>query len=300
MLSPKHALKPVYLMLSNFGPRSTFSDVHVRVMNALDESLQAMLQALPTANSEIDANGRLSPDMKRALGLLRDPATKMKERATARAWLMGVGPTPTQARNLGFAGRLLEAAGPVELVNLWKGIGEIWATAEKKRLLLLLDEGEAFSRVTEAQAQASLGTGLRELFDQDNAAVGIFLAANTPDVRVGVHPLRRGDFETRIANKNLTLKGLADPTQVERFVRGWWQQIGRPKTSLLDESAVRLIAQRLKDLRDVLAVRPQGASKPTQRNLMDVLAFIGARALVENRRPPIAERDIRAWFALSG
>lgn len=298
VLAPKRRMKPVFLTLSNFGARSTFSDVHVRVMNALDESLQHMLQKWPTADHAIEANGRLSQDMKRALRLLRNPNTKPKERATARTWLMGIGPTPTQARNMGLAGRLFESAGPVELVNLWKGLGELWATAKGERLLLLLDEGESFSKVTDVQAQASLGTGLRELFDQDNAAIGIFLAANTPDVRVGVHPLRRSDFESRIGGKHFTLQGLADPVQVERFIHGWWRLIGHPGTKLLEDGAVRIISTRLRELRDVLAVRPQTASKPTQRNLMDVLAFVGRRAMEENHRPPISEVHIRSWFAL--
>ncbi len=297
VLAPKNQMQPVYLALSNFGARSTFSDVHVRVMSALDEFLQFMLPSAP--ESAIDTNGRLSPDMKKALKLLRDAKTPPKDRGTVRAWLMGIGPTPTQARRLGFAGRLLETAGPVELVKLWKGIGEIGAAVTGRRLLLLLDESEAFGRVTDAQAQASLGSGLRELFDTDNAAVGIFLAANTPDVRVGVHPLKRADFQSRTVGKELTLTGLADPGQVERFVRGWWHHIGKPDTHLLDEVALKLVATRLKDLRDVLVGRPQAALKPTQRNLMDVLAFIGRKALEHGMRPPISERDIRAWFVLT-
>jgi hypothetical protein len=298
VLAPKHGLLPIYLPLSNFGPKSTFADVHVRVMNALDEPLQAMLQAFSTADQAIMANSRLNRDAKEALARLRNPSTPPKERATVRTWLMGVGPTPTQARSLGFAGRLFETAGPVELVNLWKGIGEIWAAARGKRLVLLLDEGEAFGRVTDSRAQASLGAGFRELFDTDNAAIGVFLAVYTPDARKGIHPLSRAEFESRIAEKRRDLRGLSDPDHVRRFVQGWWELIGRPGTRLLDEGALDLIASRLKDLRDVIAVRPQPALRPTQRNLMDVLAFIGKRAVEDGRRPPLTERDVRTWFAL--
>ncbi len=299
VLGPKYAQQPIYFMLSNFGPKSTFSDVHLRVMNALDPYLPKILAALPDAETAINDNKRLTEDMKAALRYLKTPNLSPEQRGTIRIWMMGAGPTPSQARKLGFAGRLLETSGPVELVNFWKGIGELWAKATGKRLLLLIDEGEAFQKVTDSQAQASIGTGMRELFETDNAAVGIFLAANTPDARKGIHPLQRADLQSRLVGKTLTLTGLADPKHIEHFIQGWWQKIGRQDGTLLEARAVELIGQRLKEMRDKLSVRQQVASKPTQRNLMDVLAFIGQQAMTHGRRPPITEQDLRAWFFLS-
>jgi hypothetical protein len=166
---------------------------------------------------------------------------------------------------------------------------------------LLLDEGEAFSKMVSPDAQASMGSGLRTLFDPDNRSLGIALGLNTPTSRQGLHPMLQPDVVSRLMNKELSLVPLGDPERVRRFLEGLWDRLRGPKAALalLDASALQLVTTQLRDLSNAVFLRRNApAPTPTQRHLMGVLRYIGELALRDGARPPFSRRQLLRWFQL--
>jgi hypothetical protein len=302
-LAPERKFRPVYFQLGAFTRRSSFFDLHIAVMSEFLELAEDNLARVPDLETFLQVQPSLNDEMKLALRRLAAKSTPLAIRATLRSWLLGTGPTPTQARKEGFSGRLFERTSSFGLINLWKAIGELQRAVDGRSLLLLLDEGEAFSKMVSPDAQASMGSGLRTLFDPDNRSLGVVLGLNIPTTRQGLHPMLQPDVVSRLGNKELSLIPLGDPERVRRFLEGLWDRLRGPKAAreLLDASALELVTTQLRDLSNAVFLRRNApAPTPTQRHLMGVLRFIGELALRDGARPPFSRKQLLRWFQLGG
>lgn len=299
-LAPARKIRPVYFQLGPFQRRSSFLDLHISVMEELLEILEQNLTHLEEVPSFLEQKTSVKGDVKAALVALARPDTPEPKRAMLRSWLRGTGPTPTQARkDLELSGRLFEGASPITLVNLWKAVGELQRKADGRSLMLLMDEGEAFSKMVSPDSQASMGAGLRTLFDPDNRSLGIGLGLNTPTSRQGLHPMLQHDVASRIQGKQLQLSPLVDPVRIRRFLEGLWERLRGPKAppELFDEGATDLLSNHLRTLRDSISLRSQTLSPtPTQRDLMSVLRYIGEFAMRDGELPPLTREMLDRWF----
>jgi len=297
-LSPEHSLQPLYVELGGFGRRSNFRDLYVVVMSRLEALIKPVLVTL--AGRRLDTlleRVELLPDVKTVFRHLAHPSDERY--SFFRAWILGTGPTPTQARNLGFAGRLFEYADPSALVAIWKFCSEAIVAAQKSRLLLLIDEGEVFSRVVDPDAQAHIGAGLRNLFDAGNQTLGIIVGLNTPDVRQGVHPFLRSDVASRVSPHKIGLRPLESPERIRSFYEKLWQHLsGTPLLPLLNKSAAHLLGQRALQMHAAITAEPRSATV-TQRKIVQILDYIGQRAFETATPHPISERALTSWFNLT-
>lgn len=305
-LGPDKGMRTVYFELDGFGRKSTFFDLHIRVMSGLCDILESNLSRYKNLHkflTKAETSGLLSSEMARAVRLLSDSSQTAETRALLRAWLIGTGPTPTQARTkLALSGRLFERAGPAALVNLWKMVSELEYDTNGRSLVVLLDEGESFGRIVSPDSQAAMGSGLRTLFDASNRSMGIALGLNTPQSREGLHPMLRSDVRGRLTGKEFLLNPLNTPDRIRRFIVALWERL-RSKTAasaLLDPEALTLLCQRLVALRDAISLHQRVlSSTPTQRDLMRVLGFIGDRAFAEGVKLPLTRDLLLRWFQVS-
>lgn len=299
-LAPERNIRPVYFQLGAFMKRSTFFDLHITVMDELLGIIEGNLGRVGNVSQFLVESTSLKGDIKEAVVLLSDPSAPLKRRAMLRSWLRGTGPTPTQARSeLGLSGRLFETANSVLLVNLWRAAGELQRAADGRTLMLLMDEGEAFSKMVSPDAQAAMGSGMRTLFDADNRSLGIALGLNTPTSRKGLHPMLQADVNSRLIGKQRGLSPLGDPEHVRRFLLALWTNLRGPGSAplLFDDEAAEMIATQLRDLRNAISLRSQVSSPtPTQRDLMSVLRYISELALRDQRQPPLTRAMLASWF----
>ncbi len=299
--APQLGHRPVYIELGGFGKKSNFRDLYIVVMARLEgvllESLTKLVAAKQPGGLEsiLKAHESMNSDILSAFRRLADP--NEKEKANIRAWLLGTGPTPSQARRINFAGRLFEFADPPTLVGIWKICGQIIARAQSRRLLLLIDEGEVFSRVVDPDAQAHIGAGLRNLFDQSNHDIGCVFGINTPDVRQGVHPFERSDLASRVSTKKILLKPLEGEDRVIRFYESLWRMLSA-LPALLNQRAKVLLGQQAQQMHAAISVEPRTRAV-TQRKVVQILDYVGSRAMESRASLPLTERELRAWFNLA-
>ena len=291
-LAPDRRFRSVYVELTGFGRKATFFDVHLRVMNVLLPVLEQLAKHRE-ARRWLAASNLASDDVKRAVTKLGDPALSPTALATTRAWILGTGPTPTQARKEGFTGRLFERSSAVDLVKIWQLCAELQRSSDSQGLLLLIDEGEGFQKVVHPESLATLGAGVRSVLDADNQSLGCIFALNLPETRD--HPFLRSDVVSRLTGKILNLEPLGSPERVERFTTALWGVLST-KPRLLTPEAMSQLARRLAAMRNAISFDKRSALTPTQRDLLQVLSFITAQALREQRPPPYSLDDLKRWI----
>lgn len=286
----------IYKMLGGFQRKSNFRDLYTTMMAQIEPEILPRIVALSTSGKlEKVIGDALLQDVRRALQLLTDPKDAI--RANARAWLLGTGPTPTQARNLGLSGKLFEAADPVALMEIWKLCGRIVRATSNTTLVLVIDEGESFSRIVDPEAQAHIGSGLRGLFDVSNHDVGCLMGLNTPDVRQGIHPLLRSDVASRVNHRKILLKPLDGQDRVIRFYSDLWRLISQ-NPALLSARAAQFFGSRILEMHAAIAQEPR-TNSTTQRKVVQVLDYIGHRAYAAQSPLPLPESALKGWFNLS-
>jgi hypothetical protein len=296
-LAPEHRFRPVYVVLSGLDRRSRFDRVHALVMQALERPLIDVLQSNDVA-AWLDRQSGLTLDMKHALQLLRDPRTKPDALARARAWLKGPGITHAQAHKLGFSGRLTDTAGPAQLVDFWKQIGELYHTCSRDRraLLLLFDEGESIQQSMGPESLRDLGNGFRQVLDPDNRSIGCMFGLNLPALRGGEHPFLRADVERRHDDVRINLQPLGGPERVRAFTERLWGILADPLHPMLTADAINFVGNHLAFLRERAGAAVAGSLKraPTQADLLVVLNFIAEAAFRVKAALPLSEAALRA------
>lgn len=315
---PASGYVPIYVELSGFGRRSTFFDVHKVLMRHLLEVTRAALKRF--ANGP-DARAKLMKILEDCGVRLPSASVAMLELATptigdvepdkavaARSWLQGVRLSAAQvkiARDLQPS--LFETSGPSELVGLYRALGEVEQQTSGRKPLLLIDETEAFSRVVDPDAQASIGHGIRSLFDPTNHTVGVFLGLNMPNVRRDQHPMLRPDVASRTQGNTYKLKHLNTPTRVRAFITWLWPALARDNAVppfRLAKDAMDYLSEHLTTVRDkLLGSRFDGENisyarpDPTPRDLLAVLTTLGG-ATIEEKAEIVDLARLNRWLAL--
>ena len=309
---------PIYLELSGFGRRSDYLDVHKLVMrhilNCTRKSLQTYVHNSENIKDKISSIlgdcGVAADDVVDTLLLLAAPSigdTDSEIVRTAKKWLTGHKLLARERRMINVQVNLAECCKPPELVGLCKFFAEIERRESKRTVLLLIDETEAFTAVVDPDAKASIGHGMRALFDPSNKSCGIFLGLNMPGARMSNHPILRRDVSSRMKNKKILLQPLNTEVRRGQFMTQLWPKLSTidPKEDsrvgpfLLTPDAQELIQKRLRDLHDALDTNSESSgTAPTQRELLAVLSLIGAIAREEQVRP-IDRSSIMKWLELA-
>lgn len=287
----------LYVTLSGFERKSRFARVHALVMEQLERPLLEVFE-LPGSEASIE-QAPISLDVKHALRRLRDPRVPSTDKARIRGWLKGPGVTGPQASKLGFSGRLLDQAGPAQLVDLWKCIAELYKqnAPNHETLLLLFDEGESIQQILGPEGQHELGNGFRHLLDPDNRSIGCVFGLNLPVSR-GVHPFLRADVKRRFDDTAINLRAIASGDRARLFVEKLWPMLAPAGPPLLAPPALKHVGDSLAEIRERLGTATtDGINRAaTQADLLVVLDYL-AHAAVETRTAlPLSREVVRAWL----
>lgn len=297
-MAPASGYRGLYVTLSGFERKSRFARVHALVMEQLEKVLLEVF-ALPGTEASLE-RADISIDIKHALRKLRDPRVSSVDKARIRGWLKGPGVTGPQASKLGFSGRLLDQAGPAQLVDLWKTIASIYKENSPKHetLLLLFDEGESIQQLLGPEGQHELGNGFRHLLDPDNKSIGCVFGLNLPVAR-GLHPFLRADVKRRFDDSKINLRAIASGDRARQFVEMLWPKLAKEGPPLLASPAMKHVGDHLAELREQLdtAITTNALNRAaTQADLLVVLDHL-ARLAVETRTAlPLSREVIRAWL----
>jgi hypothetical protein len=300
--------EPIYVLLSGFGRRSDFLAVHQQIASKLIDKAAAAMQAPgPDRAARVDTLQDISENMRKALRYLGivGLGTEHEDTSIAKQWLMASSKlTGASLKKANLSCTLFQEGGPNHVVDLYKGISDLYRKTFKRKLLLLLDEGESFSNVVDIDAQADIGSGMRTLFDGENQSIGCFLGLNTPRARgFGVHPMLRSDVQSRVGNRQIRLSSLTSARHVGDFMELLWPKLAKDPGRLpflLDRAAFDLVTLRLDDFRKSLARdEDQLSATPSPRDLLHVLSDIGQNAVRKDVEPPIRVDLIRRWYALT-
>lgn len=290
----------VYLELSGFGKKSDYKDLHRQIIQAI-LNLSGFKKIKPEQIAEFKPSlPELSfkPDTSLAL---QNILTGWRKEAcnNALAWLRGDKTfTGSNARKSGYSGLFFEQHEPGEIVLLYRALSLLLSKHTGKRLLLLIDEGESFTRVLDVDAIASLGAVFRSIFDSTNKELGVFLGL-FPSSRQN-HPLLRYDVQRRVSDRNrwIELAGLGNSVRIRDFMRGLWDKLSThnsPVFQLSPESLV-LIEQNLSQLLRTITVGT--IETPTPADLLRLLTVIGEAAIETHTEPPIKGDILKKWLSL--
>lgn len=299
-MGKQRGYRGLFVTLSGFERKSRFARVHALVMEQLEKPLLEVF-ALPGSQASIE-QASVSVDIKLALRKLRDPKVSSNDRARIRGWLKGSGVTGPQASKLGFSGRLLDQAGPAQLVDLWKTIAAIYKEndPEHETLLLLFDEGESIQQLLGPEGQHELGNGFRHLLDNDNKSIGCVFGLNLPVAR-GAHPFLRADVKRRYDDTAIQLRPIASGDRARQFVEKLWPMLANEGPPMLAPPAMEYVGDHLAELREQLdTATTDGLNRAaTQADLLVVLDFLAHAAVETGTALPLAREVVRAWFHMT-
>lgn len=298
---PKFA--PVYVLLSGFSRRSDFKMLHQQLMPRLMPlAKRAMREPGGDKAKRVENLTAASESMQRALRALALPelGAPSSDARTAEAWLCaGSKLSAPDMSKAGYALTLIEEVGPAGVIQLYKAVSDLHYAVFQQRILVLLDEGEAFGRVVDVDAQAHIGAGMRGFFDSENHNIGLILGLTTPRARTGLHPMLRSDVQSRVAHKRLSLQPLTSD-RVRRFMSQVWPKLTRDHRSppfLLDAAGANFVEHNIEQLRRLVPT-DELSPTPVPRDLLNVLTQLGQAAVDQKLPPPIGVEHIRTWFGL--
>lgn len=297
---PDQRLRPFYVKLSGFGTKADFILVYRQIMDVLFPILVTDLSKLLRKDRLALKECLQDADLFRAfesyfiLNITDSPDRRLAER-----WIKADPDLRAQeSTRFGYRSRLVNRP-PTQLVAAILSISKLYHQIKEKKLLLLLDESESFSRLTDDVSQANIATGLRELFDPENEYLGVVVGLNTPSSRSGHHPMLRSEVRTRLLGKYLRLRALDDPERILQFVRELWIQLAEDPESatfLLSEQSQILITRRIREWREVLDPKMEAKLPVVARDLTNILTVMGQQAVRLRIPPPIKTQQLKQCF----
>jgi hypothetical protein len=273
---------PVYVKLEARGKVGESRLLHTDILARL-EAAGVLKHAYGTEPAEADQN------LQNALRLLGENPSHPE----ARAWLLAHGPTPSQARRVGFTTRLSDYAGGVQYEKIWRMVGDAYRRATERELILLIDESETFQDTVDPNRVADLGAALREMFDSGNKSYGVLMGLTAPRARSGSHPLFRPDVATRIQNAQLRLEGLSDVERREAFLGGLLAAVLLPGRAFLTPPALRWLAEKGPDIARQFMIGVE--REPVQREYVKLLDRLARDAFASRRSVPISPGELVDW-----
>lgn len=300
-LAPEAGWEPIYLKLSGFKARSDYIAMHRRLLPRFLDRVKPLIHKAKDRKRLTDELGekdfgmgviRAVDTIGHGLGFAPTPAA-----IRAEAWLAANLTTAASLR-AGYASLIQEVAGPVEFVLLYRILAAFYTEETGKKLLMLLDEGESFTRVTSQDGQAGIGQMMREFFDAENDSVGLIMGLTTPSQRGISHPMLRSDVRSRTQHYKV-LPPLASTKSRDDFLTKVWYQLTDQRELLpfmLATDAHRFVISELDRLRPLTAEGRSLTHTPTQRDLLSVLTMIGKTAVDEKIPTPISAATLRSWF----
>lgn len=328
-IAPKVNRAPIFVEISGFKKTSGFERIHEIVIEPLLTKVEAALYAWCGAriNASEDCNfwlpdslrNKLPQDMLKAIDALIRPRQLINNTAnsqerekqqaqalTARAWLRGSRVlTPAKAFREGYTSMLWEH-GPAMAVLLYRVLGAIYKQHQinlgtSNKLLLIIDETESFSQITDSSAQSSIASWLRGLVDESNQELGLVLGLNLPGRAIHRSKIIKEEIYSRLADRRIDLTPLLNEDEQQRFVEAVWEKLAEDKTQrpfLLNSDAQRLIYSRMSQLRSLFGTSEHLPVTP--RDLLKIISVIGERAVTLNldHKTLITKEHILSWFGL--
>ena len=281
----KDRFTPVYVKLEAHGRFAESRHLHDSMLSQMEK--HGLLQpAIVGAVEPLDFDLRLALTMLRA-----KPADP-----DARAWLLGRGPTPTQARKAGFSTRLSDYARGVKYAEIWRSLATGYSKETGRELLFLLDESETFQEVVDATRAADMGIAIREMFDAGNKAFGVVMGLTAPKGRGGAltyHPLGRPDVLSRVQDNLIQLRRIENIERLVTFMTELLSRVLVDRRRFLPDDTLRRLAERGHDLAP--RIGPVLAREPVQREYVKLLDRLATTAAREDWPLPVRPDQIDAW-----
>ena len=223
--------EPIYLDIAPLTIKEEWKKVHGRFLDAigLDRTSEAVERAADAIEGADKAAGF------RESGAVRfgDEALKVsqaevfrnllfggKQRHKSWEWMKGRKLSADDADTLGTQKQLSE---PQDLVNCLLNLGAVFQAGTGKRIVLLVDEAEAFEQVTNVDSINEIRHALRMLLENSNPVVGLVMAVQAEGSFEEMGDIfTRGDVRRRIGYEQgyIDLNSLLfEVNQPDEFVR---------------------------------------------------------------------------------
>ncbi|MFM7204760.1 MAG: hypothetical protein ACKO6N_28645 [Myxococcota bacterium] len=291
---------PFYVKLGGFDRKTAFIQVYRQIMTELLPLLEKK-ETGPIDLSTLSPNEFLDHDSCLALKELLSVRilSEHPERVLARRWLRA-DPDLRSSESVkgGYARRLVNST-PAQLMHLLLGISALYKRSKHHTLLMLLDESESFSRLTDDVSQADVAAGLRELFDPSNTALSVVVGLNTPSSRAGHHPMLRSEVRSRMVGKYIQLKPIESDKRVSEFIQQLWGELAsNPETYPfhLSQQSLTLFIRGVTSWRKKLDVTLLEGQPVVPRDICSLLNILGQEALREGVKAPITVDKLTQWF----
>lgn len=191
--------EPLYVSMAPLSSRETYRRIHVRLLDAigLDRTVVAVESVMDIINSDDKVEGLISENILpfgddslkvSQANIFRNLLFGGRQRQLSWEWMKGSKNTADQAVTLGIR---KDVAEPVDFVNCLLNIGSLYYRGLKKKLVFLVDEGEAIRQVTSADAQNEIRYMIRLLLEDSNNFIGTVFAVQ---VEAGMESI--GEFFT--------------------------------------------------------------------------------------------------------
>ena len=192
--------EPIYLDIAPLTAREHWIKIHGRLLDAI--GLDRIEDAVEKAADRIEGRDKAEGFMANGATLFGDDSLKRSQASVFRnllfggkqnrlswEWMKGKKLTVDEDETLGTRKQLTEVQ---DYVNCLLNLGAVYHLGTGKRIVLLIDEAEAFTTVTNADSVAEIRHAFRMLLENSNSVVGLILGTQ---VEGGLEEM--GDLFTR-------------------------------------------------------------------------------------------------------
>ena len=181
-------------------------------LESTSENLGHFYDRLENLSGE-SSGSRIITTMLRKANSERD---NRSQRMNIWRWFLGEQLNQSVLNSLNIADSLTDLG---EFLGVLMTVGRLFLEIDKKQLLILVDEAEKLANVTDQDAMYNWTNAVRELFDDDNRAIGIAFALGAGRLDSAEIPI----FDERAVRSRLAMREInldfLPPEDMKAFVR---------------------------------------------------------------------------------
>jgi hypothetical protein len=217
--------EPIYIDIAPLTAKERFERIHARLLDAV--GLDRIKLAAERAADKLGDKDKVEAFLRSGAIVFGDQALKTSEANVFRnllyggrqaqlswEWLKGRKTSVDEAQTLGTQKQLVDAQ---DYVHCLLNVGALFQVGCDKRIVFLIDEGEAFRSVTNPDSISELNHALRLLLENSNRYVGLVLAIQVEGGQEEIGPFftrddirRRVDFDQGYIDLNGMVAGVAN------------------------------------------------------------------------------------------
>lgn len=208
--SDMYSAEPIYVAMPPLTSKERWLRIHSRLVDAIGP--ERIHSAVETLADKIKGTDKIKGFLELDISPFGDETLKVSQANVFRnflfggrqsqlswEWIKGRRNTPDQATMLGVQKDLSEA---VDFVSCLLNLGSLFYKATKRKIVFLLDEGEAVRSLSNADSISELQHMFRDILDNNNTYVGLITAIQSEAGMETIPPFftrediwRRVDFE---------------------------------------------------------------------------------------------------------